>query len=775
MNAPDPKRNTTEPGFCTRLLQTPLSDLIRGRVTGRGNWETQLFDAHLPAAVTQATQSFVLKQPVRRRTEHARLVIDWAGAKTDSGQDIDSVVQAIQLATNAPEITDWISLLNDPLPKTILDAVNVVVTKSRTGRRTRRSITNDLIQQMRSRLQHGESAPALAAGLTESVALPMLIRQTSSVPATIDISLPESIHEAINDVVRRTRLWTHEKSDVAGELSAHFRDGLESGRSTEELMQSFGPFKTAARLIRRSRLRCRPWPWQVWRRSWQAIVGAAMLLAVGWFVLIVRFRSAVPNVTFDLVAEHDAIAGAIPIVDRAWPLYREGLLKLGLTFHDAFTAYTGEEELISVLQKGPASPEWPQAVDFLNAHSESVDLFLRGTERPRFGFIHRSPDNIEWIRWQTGRADAYEYNPPGTLAAQTLLEHIQELRIVRAFIAGRMFSAVEEGDADTALRCCSAMLRLGEHTREDGLMVSGLCGVSQVLVASKYISWIVQTRPRLFTGEQLRQLNGQLEGLRKTDWEFEAAADNQMFFDELLQHAYSPGGRFTPQGFQYLLQTSSTVPDELQQDLSFVPDDDVAGAAAPMWQRLMFDLKGSEAAAWIADRDELGRKFAELKSMYQKEVRGPNWTKTTSAFTKELTRLQNSWVLRRRYLPLLVLCQHGILNVSFMRQGNSSFLTPLRMRTAATGATVAIALERYRRDHKKWPQNLNELQPEYLNTPPADPMSDQPLQFKLIEGVPHLYSVGPDRVDNGGTPIEPDSWASETAKGDWLLLPVSLD
>ncbi|MDG1897400.1 MAG: hypothetical protein P8J37_21090 [Fuerstiella sp.] len=232
MNAPDPKQNTTAPGFYTRLLQTPLSDLIRGRVTGRGNWRTQLIDSNLPTAAIQATRSFILKQPVGQRARHARTVIEWAGAKTDSRQDVDSVVQAIQLATNAPETSDWISLLNDPLPQTILDAVNVVVTKSRTGRRARRKITNDLFQEMRSRLQHGEAAPALAADLTESIALPMLIRQISSVPATIDISLPESIHEAINDVVRRTRLWTHEKSDVAGELSAHFRDGLESGRST---------------------------------------------------------------------------------------------------------------------------------------------------------------------------------------------------------------------------------------------------------------------------------------------------------------------------------------------------------------------------------------------------------------------------------------------------------------------------------------------------------------------------------------------------------------
>ena len=144
MNAPDPILSATEPGFCTRMLQTPLGDLIRGRVTGRGNWRTQLIDSKLPAAVTQATQSFVLKRPVGQRRNHARTVIAWASTQTQNGQNADDVVQSIQLASNAPESSDWISLLNDPLPQTILDAVNVLVTKSRSNRRTRHRITNDL-------------------------------------------------------------------------------------------------------------------------------------------------------------------------------------------------------------------------------------------------------------------------------------------------------------------------------------------------------------------------------------------------------------------------------------------------------------------------------------------------------------------------------------------------------------------------------------------------------------------------------------------------------
>ena len=607
----------------------------------------------------------------------------------------------------------------------------------------------------------------------------MLIRQTSGVPAAIGIGLPESIHQTINDVIRQTRLWTHEKSDVAGELSAHFQDGLESGQSTEELMQSFGPVKTAARLIRRSRLRCRPWPWQVWRRSWQCAVGVATSIFVCWMALIVPFRSAMPNITFDRVAELDAIASEIPVDDRAWPLYRQGLMKLGPTRRDALPTLREETRTVSVqsaLLRGPESPSWPQAVEFLNVHAESVELFLRGTERAQFGFLHRSSDNIDWIRWQTGNPNADAYNPPGTLASQTLLEHIQELTIVRSFIAGRMFSAAEENDADIVLRCFGGLLKLGEHAREDGFVISGQVGTSHVRLACKCLAWIVQTRPQLFDDRQLRELDSRLAAVSKTDWRVDTAADNQLFFEDFLQHAYSSDGRFTAQGFRHLraaISSMDSVQDQLHMDLSYVPEDDgTADDSTPFSERLVFDVLGSEAAAWIADHDEIERKFVELQLMRQNEIRNEESISNPSAYDTELARLNDSWPLRRRFLPILVICQSGTFSASIMHNAE---LLPLRMIATRDGAIVAIALERYHRDNNKWPQHLSELQPDYLNTLPADPMSDQPLQFKLIDDVPHLHSVGPDRVDDGGTSVENTSWSSEPAKGDWRLLPVSLD
>ncbi|MGC4003210.1 MAG: hypothetical protein QM811_08780 [Pirellulales bacterium] len=63
-------------------------------------------------------------------------------------------------------------------------------------------------------------------------------------------ALPESIRQTILSVVQRTRLWRGERYDVTREFIAHFADGLDAGRTPEELLAAFGDPKQAAKLIR---------------------------------------------------------------------------------------------------------------------------------------------------------------------------------------------------------------------------------------------------------------------------------------------------------------------------------------------------------------------------------------------------------------------------------------------------------------------------------------------------------------------------------------------
>ena len=95
--------------------------------------------------------------------------------------------------------------------------------------------------------------------------------------------------------------------------------------------------------------------------------------------------------------------------------------------------------------------------------------------------------------------------------------------------------------------------------------------------------------------------------------------------------------------------------------------------------------------------------------------------------------------------------------------------TAVHAETERQMTIAAIALERYRLAHGQWPERLENLVPEFLSVLPYDPMSGQPLHYRLKpqDGFV-LYSVGDDGSDDGGdpTPSSPgkfDFWQARDA------------
>jgi hypothetical protein len=64
---------------------------------------------------------------------------------------------------------------------------------------------------------------------------------------------------------------------------------------------------------------------------------------------------------------------------------------------------------------------------------------------------------------------------------------------------------------------------------------------------------------------------------------------------------------------------------------------------------------------------------------------------------------------------------------------------------------AAVAAERYRLAHHRWPEELKTLVPQYLDEVPVDPYDGRPLRFRRLNDGLVIYSLGPDRHDNGGT------------------------
>jgi hypothetical protein len=65
-------------------------------------------------------------------------------------------------------------------------------------------------------------------------------------------------------------------------------------------------------------------------------------------------------------------------------------------------------------------------------------------------------------------------------------------------------------------------------------------------------------------------------------------------------------------------------------------------------------------------------------------------------------------------------------------------------------ALAAIAIERYRLSKGELPEKLDQLLPDFLPAVPLDPGDGQPLRYLVTEKGYAVYSVGPDKMDDGG-------------------------
>ncbi len=65
-------------------------------------------------------------------------------------------------------------------------------------------------------------------------------------------------------------------------------------------------------------------------------------------------------------------------------------------------------------------------------------------------------------------------------------------------------------------------------------------------------------------------------------------------------------------------------------------------------------------------------------------------------------------------------------------------------------ATVAVAAERFRLQHNRWPEKLADLSPKLLKQILLDPYDGQPLRLRHLPDGIVVYAVGPDGMDDNG-------------------------
>lgn len=578
-------------------------------------------------------------------------------------------------------------------------------------------------------------------------------------------ALPEPAKALVQRIVKRTRLWRLEKAELADELIAHFADGLEVGTPVEELIESFGDEKQAAKLIRRAKKRNRPWPWQVVRVCGWGIIALVVIygLLIGWFAI------GDPSVSVNYLAKLNAPARGVPPDQRAWPIYREALLETRLGENDYPSMRDDDafldplfhvEERPSGREVGPlispADPQWPKAKAFLQNHRDLLARIRRGASKSALGYIAtfspRAQSELTRRALYSHEFLRREFSDPeqawkSQSIASVLLPLLGVMGEMADLLTADMQLAAVEGDAERFVADFEAIIGLArQQAREPSPIVSQLVAQGYLYQAFLRLSKALAARPALFTDAQLITLAHELAALDELldlEWTFE-----RMFFYDAIQSIYDQSGNITNEGLRVLHELF----------------------ASARSRQLLFDSPMPNVVALpalniaMADRAEIVRQFERLMTMLKRYAQRPFWEqlRNEAKVARILTRWHRSPLLRVKYWPLLYLFPAVDYPVKFTGQ----------IMAARDALQVAIALELYRRDHGTYPEDLSALVPHYLPEPPVDHSTGEPLLYKVVEGQPILYGRGLDRDDDGGKVAKDYNYPAVPEHGDWLLYPV---
>jgi len=104
--------------------------------------------------------------------------------------------------------------------------------------------------------------------------------------------------------------------------------------------------------------------------------------------------------------------------------------------------------------------------------------------------------------------------------------------------------------------------------------------------------------------------------------------------------------------------------------------------------------------------------------------------------------------------------------------------TTIYNQTLANEAQIVCALERYHLAHGEYPETLDALKPQFIETLPHDIIGGQPLHYRRTDppspasgaasGKFLLYSVGWNETDDGGQVALKKDGSEDREKGDWV-------
>ena len=591
-------------------------------------------------------------------------------------------------------------------------------------------------------------------------------------------ALPADVQSIIHDVVQQTGLLRFEKSEIATELIHHFQDGHDHGRTYEELVRDFGAIEVAISLFRSSKLRSRPMSVKAFRGSSMFFGGGV----IGYLVLQMFFRSAVPEPTVDFSAKLNEVVTSMPAEEQAWPMYRELWAKHDFVHgqqYDEFWIRETDQDRFSLIR--PEDQGWDRAVVKLESLEGLLNVLREGAKRPFLGtplYLDRrnySDADIAVLFPNETRADIENETEGKTLVEQfgliaepvspeadkllsgasigILLPHIQQFRRAARILRVDTRYALEQGDTARAIENVKTIFGLGKQAGNSPILVCVLVGHAVKVIGFDVIEELTNEHLEAFSDEELLRLQeiaASVEFKKSIDLGFEKSITL-----DLIQRIYSDDGdgdgRITAVGLE-VQHVVSTMQDGLG----------AANRKGSNWSNnsTVRSIVGPVSLFTAPSRRELEATVEEVFESLQTRICRPMWEDVD--FFDEFT----SWVNEIDGAEIMT----GIEGIALQKMARE-------VRIARRDAVVlALAIHRYQRAHEKWPTKMAQLSGTWFSATPIDRISGDPLHFTIKDDAPVVYSLGHDGDDDGGVSINSEfAWQDTSGDGDWVLWPANHD
>ena len=167
-------------------------------------------------------------------------------------------------------------------------------------------------------------------------------------------------------------------------------------------------------------------------------------------------------------------------------------------------------------------------------------------------------------------------------------------------------------------------------------------------------------------------------------------------------------------------------------------------------------MREAQRVYFFAD-DETLREFSEKLSVIDRSresveafiARDKDWSRGSQGWYRTAIQAIPQWRLMRETRQ----------RIRYRHQYSEADLRLLR---------TDCALVLYHRENGRYPMKLDELIPRYLESVTRDPFSGKAMVYRRLTNSYALYSIGPDRIDDGGKPL---NRPAPDATGDLLSSP----